>query len=66
MKKKFFILVCFIFGMSNFTLFAQEVFADVPIYRLYNRNNGEHLYTTSENEKNVLYSQHGWGYEGIS
>ena len=37
----------------------------LPIYRLYNPRNGEHLYTTDANEKNVLYSRHGWGYEGI-
>ncbi|HFI0394172.1 TPA: excalibur calcium-binding domain-containing protein [Streptococcus suis] len=42
-----------------------SVSADTPIYRLYNRQNGEHLYTTDANEKDVLYNQHGWGYEGI-
>ncbi|MTB64391.1 calcium-binding protein [Streptococcus sp. zg-86] len=36
------------------------------MYRLYNRMNGEHLYTTSENEKDVLFQQHGWGYEGVA
>ncbi|OLF49032.1 hypothetical protein BU202_01370 [Streptococcus cuniculi] len=36
------------------------------MYRLYNRTNGEHLYTTSANEKDVLFKQHGWGYEGIA
>lgn len=35
------------------------------IYRLYNPVNGEHLYTTDVNEKNVLSSKHGWKYEGI-
>lgn len=39
--------------------------AETPIYRLYNRHNHEHLYTTDENEKNVLYQEHNWGYEGI-
>ncbi|WP_394404645.1 serine hydrolase [Streptococcus sp. 20-1249] len=37
-----------------------------PVYRLYNSQNGEHLYTTDANEKTVLYEKHGWGYEGIA
>lgn len=37
----------------------------VPIYRLYNKRNGEHLYTSSLREKEVLYGA-GWGYEGIA
>ena len=37
-----------------------------PIYRLYNSNNLEHLYTSNLNEKNTLVNI-GWGkYEGIS
>lgn len=39
---------------------------DMPIYRLYNPDNGEHLYTTDANECSELYSHHGWGYEGIA
>lgn len=38
----------------------------VPIYRLYNPDNGEHLYTTDENERNVLFNAYGWGYEGVA
>ncbi|MGG9992959.1 excalibur calcium-binding domain-containing protein [Streptococcus suis] len=58
------------FVISLATLFIgasiqTSVSADTPIYRLYNRQNGEHLYTTDANEKDVLYNQHGWGYEGI-
>ena len=45
---------------------AQAATKSIPIYRLYNPTNGEHLYTTDENEKNVLFGQHGWGYEGIA
>lgn len=37
-----------------------------PIYRLYHPITGEHLYTTDKNEKDILYQQHGWGYEGIA
>lgn len=52
-------------ALSALSLFAgQSVQADQTIYRLYNKQNGEHLYTTDKNEKDVLYTQHGWGYEG--
>lgn len=45
---------------------AQASSSQVPIYRLYFPGNGEHLYTTDVNEKNTLYNNHGWGYEGIA
>ena len=35
-----------------------------PVYRLYNPNSGEHVYTMELTEKNNLVSL-GWGYEGI-
>jgi hypothetical protein len=38
----------------------------VKIYRLYNPGLKEHLYTSDANEKNELYSKHGWGYEGVA
>lgn len=38
--------------------------AVTPIYRLYNKYNGQHLYETSESEYNSLVSQ-GWTGEGI-
>lgn len=38
----------------------------VAVYRLYYPGNGEHLYTTDVNEKNTLYNNYGWGYEGIA
>lgn len=38
----------------------------IAIYRLYYPGNGEHLYTTDVNEKNTLYNNYGWGYEGIA
>lgn len=43
-----------------------ETVDTTPIYRLYNPDNGEHLYTTDANERDVLYSSYGWGYEGIA
>ena len=48
------------------TLQAKAADATVPIYRLYNPDNGEHLYTTDANETRVLYYEHNWGYEGIA
>ncbi len=43
------------------------VIEDVAIYRLYNSANGEHLYTTDANERDVLDSSAypDWTYEGI-
>lgn len=43
-----------------------ETTDNTPIYRLYNPDNGEHLYTTDANEKDELYKKYGWGYEGIA
>ena len=48
------------------TVQAKAADATVPIYRLYNPDNGEHLYTTDANETRVLYYEHNWGYEGIA
>lgn len=58
-------LVCLLAVFLGSAFVATEtVQADTTVYRLYNRQNGEHLYTTDANEKNVLYTHHGWGYEG--
>ncbi len=38
----------------------------IPIYRLYNPDNLEHLFTSDLNEKETLYNKHEWGYEGIA
>lgn len=62
MKKKY--LLLFAVLSSIFTISSVTAQAETTVYRLYNRDNGEHLYTTDANEKNVLYTQHGWGYEG--
>ena len=37
----------------------------VPMYRLYNPNTGEHFYTGSLQERNMLV-EHGWQYEGVA
>ena len=36
----------------------------VEMYRLYNRNSGEHFYTSDAGERNMLISV-GWTYEGV-
>ena len=38
---------------------------EIPVYRLYNPKNGEHLYTTDAYEADVIYRTQGWGKEGI-
>lgn len=52
-----------VFALDNQSGTAGESHA---IYRLYNYENGEHLYTIDANEKDVLYQQHHWGYEGVA
>ncbi len=37
----------------------------IEVYRLYNPNNGEHLYTNNLGEKDYLDNS-GWNYEGIA
>lgn len=70
MKKKFlftFLLMIFCFPLIYFHHPSEaEAASTVPVYRLYMPTNGEHLYTTDAHEKDVLYSQHKWGYEGIA
>lgn len=55
-------LFTLIFGLSVLTNLTVE--AEQIVYRLYNKHNGEHLYTTDRNERDALYFHHGWGYEG--
>ncbi|MEE3481356.1 MAG: hypothetical protein VZQ80_05165 [Lachnospiraceae bacterium] len=39
--------------------------ATTVVYRLYDRSRGEHIYTTSEGEKDALVKA-GWAFEGVS
>ena len=50
---------------EELTAVEEKAVNPLAIYRLYNPSTGKHLYTTDENEKNVLYNQRGWGYEGV-
>ena len=47
--------------------FTREVvrIETTPMYRLYNPNSGEHFYTGSEEERDMLQSL-GWQYEGVA
>ncbi|MFZ2576405.1 MAG: hypothetical protein WAX22_02865 [Lactococcus hircilactis] len=53
-------------GMSATTsrASASTSTSSIPVYRLYNKNTGEHFYTESLAEKNNLANV-GWNYEGI-
>lgn len=48
-------------------LVSQATFADssIPMYRMYNHNTGEHLYTRSTGERDNL-KRVGWNYEGVA
>lgn len=52
------------YAASNVCEVTCNVTNEAPLYRLYNPNSGEHFYTMSQNERNVLDSV-GWNYEGI-
>jgi hypothetical protein len=68
MKKKLLVLVAFlgVFFGTTLTTNASVEAKDVKIYRLYNPGLKEHLYTSDANEKDVLYANAGWGYEGVA
>lgn len=68
MKKKLsflFLMIGFMYSFSNPVNVKAEQNNYTPVYRLYCPTNGEHLYTTDVNERNVLYKDYGWGYEGV-
>ena len=54
-----------VFTLPTADVKAADTLNEIEVYRLYNPDNGEHLYTTDINERNVLYEKQGWGYEGI-
>lgn len=62
-QQQFFLFLGIMFG---FVFLTPSVAAETAIYRLYNYETGEHLYTPDANEKTVLYNQYNWGYEGIA
>ena len=53
------------YAQDNFPLHITTA-ADASVYRLYNPNTGEHLYTADANEKDVLSGEHGWRYEDVA
>lgn len=63
MKRNSLLLVVLL-GFLAVVGFSSEASADVPVYRLYNPNSGEHFYTTQMHEKlNCIRA--GWNDEGI-
>lgn len=49
----------------NFEGIAFHAGGSVPVYRLYNPNNGDHVFTTSASEKDSLVGL-GWSNEEIA
>ena len=47
------------------TAFSTTSKAKIPVYRVYNPNNGDHLFTTSVREMEYIVSL-GWIYEGVA
>ena len=43
---------------------SEEEIPSVPMFRMYNPNSGEHFYTGSEEEREILVKA-GWKYEGV-
>lgn len=52
-----------VLGTSYYTMNGQN-YDKIPVYRLYSKNSGEHLYTTSTYEVSQLRN-YGWVNEGI-
>ena len=52
------------YELDNFSIKAYMVSTSEAMYRLYNPNTGEHIYTSDSGEKDYL-SAIGWNYEGI-
>ena len=44
--------------------YAGQVIPTVPMFRMYDPNGGEHFYTGSEEERDILVAE-GWNYEGV-
>ena len=55
-------LIGFSYGLAS-SAHAASVSVQ-SVYRLYNKNTGEHFYTTSATEKNAI-ARAGWTYEGV-
>ena len=70
MRKIVAVIISFVLFVGLFIAPGTEGYASevdyIPVYRLYNPITGNHLYTTDENERYVLYTSQGWGYEGVA
>ena len=49
---------------EGIAFYSCTVSGRVPVYRLYNPNNGQHFFTKTISEKNALVKA-GWKYEGV-
>ncbi len=51
---------------AAFYAYKNQISGTSPIYRFYNKTNGDHFYTSSENEKESLISSNpSYSYEGV-
>ena len=60
-----FLLISFVLSMRSYSATDNLKVDSVKIYILYNKNTGEHLLTSKENEYNKLGDK-GWKQEGLS
>lgn len=70
MKKTAALITPFVLGLGGLLLNTQqseanELFKNVSVFRMYNPNSGEHLYTPSSYEKATLNNL-GWKSEGVA
>ena len=64
-KKGLFAISLALLLSAVWTPISVNAAGEVPVYRVFNRSTGEHLYTTSAGEKDVLVRK-GWANEGIA
>lgn len=65
MKKRFVLLATtLLLSIASTPVFAEGSSA-ASVFRLYNPNSGEHVYTLNSYERDNL-KNHGWRYEGVS
>lgn len=61
--------LCLVIGLQTECTQAEEIattsLGSIPMYRLFNKYSGEHLYTRSTGERDNL-KRVGWNYEGIA
>jgi YD repeat-containing protein len=52
----------YVFEKIAFYAYSSQISETTPVYRFYNPTTGDHFYTISEDEKNVVINNPQWGY----